>query len=147
MCCTLPLRHLRNFLGLVFWGIFVCLRQLPSPCAFAPAFVPAHAPSLKWYFACICYLFVHCFVLLAFGANTVLAVILFGDIFLAYMVAACCWRLRDLVLLCSENSRRLWLFDIPCWKNFLANFDAAGKLFTDSPKCGKWLLENRPRLP
>ena len=27
----------------------------------------------------------------------------------------------------SENSRRLWLSEIPCWKGFPANFDAAGK--------------------
>ena len=27
----------------------------------------------------------------------------------------------------SENSRRLWLPDIPCWKSFPAIFDAAGK--------------------
>ena len=32
---------------------------------------------------------------------------------------------------CSENSRRLWLSEIPCWKSFPANFDAAGKFFTD----------------
>ena len=31
----------------------------------------------------------------------------------------------------SENSRRLWLSDIPCWKSFPANFDAAGKFCTD----------------
>ena len=31
----------------------------------------------------------------------------------------------------SENSRRLWLSEIPCWKGFPANFDAAGK--NDSP--------------
>ena len=29
----------------------------------------------------------------------------------------------------SENSRRLWLSEIPCWKGFPANFDAAGKFF------------------
>ena len=29
----------------------------------------------------------------------------------------------------SENSRRLWLSDIPCWKGFLANLDATGKFF------------------
>ena len=33
----------------------------------------------------------------------------------------------------SENSRRLWLSEIPCWKNCPANFDAAGKLFTNFP--------------
>ena len=33
----------------------------------------------------------------------------------------------------SENSRRLWLPEIRCWKSFPANFDAAGKLFTDFP--------------
>ena len=33
----------------------------------------------------------------------------------------------------SENSRRLWLSEIPCWKGFRANFDAAGKLVTDFP--------------
>ena len=33
----------------------------------------------------------------------------------------------------SENSRRLWLSEIPCWKSFPTNFDAAGKFFTDSP--------------
>ena len=33
----------------------------------------------------------------------------------------------------SENSRRLWLSKLPCWKGFLANFDAAGKLFPDFP--------------
>ena len=33
----------------------------------------------------------------------------------------------------SENSRRLWLSEIPCWKSFPANFDAAGKFFTDFP--------------
>ena len=27
----------------------------------------------------------------------------------------------------SENSRRLWLSEIPCWKGFPATFDAAGK--------------------
>ena len=31
----------------------------------------------------------------------------------------------------SENSRRLWLSEIPCWKGFPANFDAAGKFFPD----------------
>ena len=34
---------------------------------------------------------------------------------------------------CSENSRRLWLSEIPCWKSFPATFDAAGKFFTDFP--------------
>ena len=33
----------------------------------------------------------------------------------------------------SENSRRLWLSKIPCWKSFPANFGAAGKLFPDFP--------------
>ena len=33
----------------------------------------------------------------------------------------------------SENSRRLWLSKIPCWKSFRANFDAAGKFLTDFP--------------
>ena len=33
----------------------------------------------------------------------------------------------------SENSRRLWLSKIPCWKGFPANFDAAGKWFPDFP--------------
>ena len=33
----------------------------------------------------------------------------------------------------SENSRRLWLSEIPCWKGFPANFDAAGKFFPDFP--------------
>ena len=33
----------------------------------------------------------------------------------------------------SENSRRLWLSEIPCWKSFRANFDAAGKFLTDFP--------------
>ena len=33
----------------------------------------------------------------------------------------------------SENSRRLWLSEIPCWKSFPANFDAAGKIFTGFP--------------
>ena len=33
----------------------------------------------------------------------------------------------------SESLKRLWLFEIPCWKSFPANFDAAGKLFTDFP--------------
>ena len=33
----------------------------------------------------------------------------------------------------SENSRRLWLSEIRCWKSFPANFDAAGKLFPDVP--------------
>ena len=33
----------------------------------------------------------------------------------------------------SENSRRLWLSEIPCWKSFQANFDAAGKFLTDFP--------------
>ena len=33
----------------------------------------------------------------------------------------------------SENSRRLWLSEIPCWKSFPANFDAAGKVFPDFP--------------
>ena len=33
----------------------------------------------------------------------------------------------------SETSRRLWLSEIPCWKSFLANFDATGKMFTDFP--------------
>ena len=33
----------------------------------------------------------------------------------------------------SENSRRLWLSEIRCWKSFPANFDAAGKLFPDFP--------------
>ena len=33
----------------------------------------------------------------------------------------------------SENSRRLWLFTIRCWKGFPANFDAAGKWFPDFP--------------
>ena len=60
----------------------------------------------------------------------------------------------------SENSRRLWLSEIPCWKSLPANFDAAGKFFTDFPAArnaiparvwafsrqGKWLLENRRRL-
>ena len=60
----------------------------------------------------------------------------------------------------SENSRRLWLSEIRCWKSFPANFDAAGKFFTDFPAApnaipakvwaffrqGKRLLENRPRL-
>ena len=61
----------------------------------------------------------------------------------------------------SENSRRLWLSEIPCWKSFPANFGAAGNFFTDFPAApnailanqglgifqqGKWLLENRPRL-
>ena len=31
----------------------------------------------------------------------------------------------------SDNSRRLWLSEIPCWKGFPANFDAAGKFFPD----------------
>ena len=61
----------------------------------------------------------------------------------------------------SENSRRLWLSEIRCWKSFPANLNAAGKFFTDlfsgSTKCfpcqsfgifrqGKWLLENRASL-
>ena len=29
--------------------------------------------------------------------------------------------------ICSENSRRLWLSEIRCWKSFPANFGAAGK--------------------
>ena len=33
----------------------------------------------------------------------------------------------------SENSRRLWLVKIPCWKSFPANLDPAGKSFTDFP--------------
>ena len=33
----------------------------------------------------------------------------------------------------TENSRRLWLSEIPCRKGFPANFDAAGKLFPDFP--------------
>ena len=33
----------------------------------------------------------------------------------------------------AENSRRVWLSDIPCWKSFPANFDAAGQFFTDFP--------------
>ena len=33
----------------------------------------------------------------------------------------------------SESSRRLWLSEIPCWKGVPANFDAAGKFFTDFP--------------
>ena len=33
----------------------------------------------------------------------------------------------------SENSRRLWLSKIRCWKSFPANFDAAGKLLTNFP--------------
>ena len=76
-----------------------------------------------------------------------------------------CTNLRPHALLCelqSENSSRLWLSAIPCWKSFPANFEAAGQFFTDFPaapngKCypsqglgsfrqGKWLLENRPRL-
>ena len=58
----------------------------------------------------------------------------------------------------SENSRRLWLSDIPCWKGFPAIFDASGKFFADFPasttcypcqglgtfRQGSWLLENRP---
>ena len=56
-----------------------------------------------------------------------------------------------------KNSRRLWLSEIPCWKGFPANFDAAGQLFKNFPAArnaihakvwafsgGKWLLENRP---
>ena len=31
----------------------------------------------------------------------------------------------------SESSRRLWLSEIPCWKCFPANFDAAGKFLTN----------------
>ena len=31
----------------------------------------------------------------------------------------------------SENSISPWLSEIPCWKSFPANFDAAGKFFTD----------------
>ena len=60
----------------------------------------------------------------------------------------------------SENSRRLWLSEIRCWRSFPANFDAAGKLFPDFSAAqnaipcqglgifrqGKWPLENRPRL-
>ena len=30
-----------------------------------------------------------------------------------------------------ENSRRLWLSEIPCWKAFSGTFDAAGKFFPD----------------
>ena len=37
------------------------------------------------------------------------------------------------VLIKSENSRRLWLTEIPCWKSFRANFDATGKSLTDFP--------------
>ena len=33
----------------------------------------------------------------------------------------------------SENSRRLWLSEIPCWKSFPTNFGAAGEFFTDIP--------------
>ena len=41
----------------------------------------------------------------------------------------------------SENSKRLWLSEIPCWKGFRANFDAAGKLvFPDFPAA-------RPAIP
>ena len=40
----------------------------------------------------------------------------------------------------SENSRRLWLSDIPCWKSFPANFDAAGKFFTDFPAAQNAIL-------
>ena len=32
-----------------------------------------------------------------------------------------------------RNSRRLWLSEIRCWRSFPANFDAAGKFFTDFP--------------
>ena len=62
----------------------------------------------------------------------------------------------------KENSRRLWLSEIPCWKSFRANFDAAGKFLTDFPAArnaipakvwalfgkdpGKRLLENWLRL-
>ena len=37
------------------------------------------------------------------------------------------------VLFLLENSRRLWLSETRCWKNFPANFDAARKFFTDYP--------------
>ena len=33
----------------------------------------------------------------------------------------------------SENSRRPWLSEIPCWKGFAAHSDAAGKWFPDFP--------------
>ena len=33
----------------------------------------------------------------------------------------------------SENLRRLWLSEIPCWKGFPANVDAAGKFLPDFP--------------
>ena len=33
----------------------------------------------------------------------------------------------------SENSRRLWLSEILCWRSFRANFDAAGKFLNDVP--------------
>ena len=33
----------------------------------------------------------------------------------------------------SDNSRRLWLSKIRCWKSLPANLDAAGKFFTDFP--------------
>ena len=59
----------------------------------------------------------------------------------------------------SENSSRLWLSEIPCWKCFPANCDAAGSScpISGCTRCypcqglgifrqGKWLLENRPRL-
>ena len=40
----------------------------------------------------------------------------------------------------SENSRRLWLPEIPCWKSFSANFDAAGKFFTAFPAARNAIL-------
>ena len=60
----------------------------------------------------------------------------------------------------SENLRRLWLSEIPRFKGFPANFDAAGRFvpkfrqhrtlslprFGHLQGEGKWPLENRPRL-
>ena len=67
---------------------------------------------------------------------------------------------RFFSLFIRKLERRLWLSEIPCWKGFPANFDAAGKCFPDFPAAQnaipakvwalsgkeKQLLENWPRL-
>ena len=64
------------------------------------------------------------------------------------------------ILTNTENSRRLWLSEIPCWKSFSGKFRRCWKIlhrFSGSAKCypcqglgifrqGKRLLENWPRL-
>ena len=40
----------------------------------------------------------------------------------------------------SESSRRLWLSEIPYWKSFPANFEAAGEVFTDLPAAQNAIL-------